>query len=136
MNNAGYMLPVFVITRTGANLNEEGSRAVRDLVLGDTEGDPLLPPEINAEIKSGLPPGTKGAAIHHGPDLLNPETLAKLVRETPNARVVMSYGDWFSICPYDEQGREILVGNLEHGAELGMSSWDIINSTTEDKDDG
>lgn len=132
MNNEektnGYLLPVFVLTRTGVNLNDAGTKIVRNMVLGNDE---MFSEERRAEIKSELPENTTNAIIHTGEYLLKAGDLADLLEKTPNARVVISFGDSFSTLPYHngKGGLPAIVENLRYAAEHGIDSWTIINET-------
>ncbi len=128
--NIGYTLPVYVLTRTGNNINKEGVKAVNDIILGNPNAELGLGEEKCARIQSELPAGTTGVLIHHGPDLLDAGYLADLIEKDRNARVVMSYVDNFKVCPYgpsETNGIKDVIYNLRIAAKSGVDSWTVIN---------
>lgn len=128
--NTGYTLPVYVITRTGNNLNSEGVKAVNDLILGNENAELGLDKKKCDAIKSELPPDTAGILVHHGPDLLDAGYLADLIEKDMNARVVMSFVNRFAVCPYgpsETNGIKDVIYNLRIAAKSNVDSWTMIN---------
>lgn len=88
-------LPVAIVTQTGVGFNDAGIQAVRELVLEkDTSGA--------GPIGYGISDKTTGILALTGKHLLDPAVLAKLLRENPTARVVLSRGNdgSLTLCAY------------------------------------
>lgn len=128
--NTGYTLPVYVLTRTGNNINEEGVKVVNDMVLGNENEEIGFDAKKCERIRNELPEGTTGILIHHGPDLLDAGYLADLLEKDMNARVVISFVDHFAVCPYgpsETDGIRNVIHNLRIAAKAGVDSWTVIN---------
>lgn len=112
-------LPVYIVTKTGAGYNDEGVRAVADLVLeGDTsEAGPQ---------GYGIGPGTTGILALSGPHLLDPGTLKKELEANPYARVVVATRNdgSFALCGYGPQpsGLPSMLELLDEAAEAGETT--------------
>lgn len=113
-------LPVYIITRTGVGFNDEGIRAVTDLILsGDTSA---AGPQ-----GYGIDGTTTGILALSGSHLLNPAVLADNLRSMPTARVIVSRKNdgSYSLLNYGPgpNGLQILVDKLEAAQTHGWDSW-------------
>lgn len=112
-------LPVYIITKTGTGYNDEGVRAVSDLVLeGDTSA---AGPQ-----GYGIGPDTTGILALSGPHLLDPKTLKKELEANPYARVVVATRNdgSFTLCGYGPHPRGLpsMLGLLDEAAKTGETT--------------
>lgn len=106
-------IPVYILTRTGVGFNDEGIRAVCDLVMDEME-DGKAKDEAT------------GILAFTGKHLLEPETLVMSLKEQPNARVVLSRPDGgITLCTYGpgENGIALIIGILQ---ETNKNSWSAL----------
>lgn len=112
-------LPVYIITKTGVGYNDEGVQDVCDFVLeGDTSG---AGPQ-----GYGIDENTTGILALSGAHLLDPETLAGVLRENPVARVILATRNdgSYTLCGYgpDEYGLPGVIKVLEGAKAEGLTS--------------
>lgn len=103
-------VPVYILTRTGVGFNDEGIRAVCDLVMNEM---------ADGKEKDE----TTGILAFTGKHLLNPKTLTSSLKNQMNARVVLSRPDGgITLCVYGpgEKGTARLIKILEH---TDKTSW-------------
>lgn len=130
----GYNLPVYVLTKTGCGLTDEGVETVRNMILGEHDDPYIKVPGWKEKVKSRLPDDIEGVLIHSGFDLLNAGSLAELLEQDPNSRLVISYGDSFKVLQYGpgENGLQPIIRNLKKAAEMGIDSWTLIDENSVD----
>lgn len=126
----GYTLPVYVLTRRGVGLTDEGVAVVKNMILGEEDDPYIKDPHWKEKARAGLPENTTGVLIHSGVDLLDAKALAELLEKDPDSRLVISYGDSFTIIQYgsdEENGLPPVIENLKKAASMGIDSWTLID---------
>lgn len=126
----GYKLPVYVLTKTGCGLTDEGVETVRNMILGEHDDPHIKAPGWKEKTRDALPGDMEGVLIHSGFDLLNAGYLAGFLEKDPNSRLVVSYGDSFTVVQYgpdEENGLPPVIRDLKKAADMNIDSWTLVD---------